>query len=323
MDHADFASALRGAFVQQTGQHRRVNLPDSKGLNISGTKAHATLTVSESAVGTNMQNAPSAIEGWALALMAWVGTERVTLDWHQPDGSGVNAPHFQRFLYRVKRFAELLGPDLVHVAQPDRLGALRTNDTDVRPTINVAAGSCTANMPSPAKSEAELEKTFIRGDSPPRHRLMSRLKLISLDRQFPVGVFDGEPKAGSEIFTARKSAVDLIGLDANQALHLFELKVDRNISVGGVSELFFYAMIMHDLRDGRIAFPKKKPSRRLSLTKEQLRNARSIHAVLFANDFHPLITAPMLEPLNAGARRLGWPINFGTLKLEQFLNTEA
>ena len=322
MDHADFAGALREAFIGKTGQYRGVNLPASKGLTVSGNNAHATITVRKGAVGANMQSAASAIEGWALALIAWSGVERVTLDWEQPEGSGVNDPHFQRFLYRVTRFAELLGPEVVQVAQPDRIAALRITHLGVRPTINVAQGGDTANTLSPTKSEAELEKTFVRADSPARHRLMSHLKLSKLDRQFPVGVFDGEPKAGSEIFTARKSAVDLIGLDAHHALYLFELKADGNNSVGAVSELFFYAMVMYDFMAGRIAFPRKKPSVRLSLTVEEVRNSRSIHALLFARDFHPLISAPMLEPLNAGARRLGWPIDFSTLRLGPFLIPE-
>lgn len=323
LKHADFAIALRDAFVGKTGKYRGVDLPASKGLSVSGNSADATLTVREGAVGANMQNAASAVEGWALALIAWSGVKRVTLDWEEPEGAGANAPHFQRFLYRVVRFAELLGPEVVQIARPDRLAALRITHPGVRPTINVAQGRDTAGILSPTKSEAELEKTFIRADSPARHRLMSHLKLSKLDRQFPVGVFDGEPKAGSEIFTARKSAVDLIGLDAHQALYLFELKADGNNSVGAVSEIFFYAMVMYDLLVGRIAFPRKKPSGRLSLTVEEVRSSRSIRALLFARDFHPLISAAMLEPLNAGARRLGWPVNFSTLGLGPFLNPEG
>ena len=235
----------------------------------------------------------------------------------------MNAPHFQRFRYRVKRFADLLGPDLVHVAQPEQLGALRINDPEVRLTINVANGSCTADMRSTEKSEAEIEKAFVRKDSLPRQLLRAHLKLDKLDRQFPVGVFDGEPTRDGRIFAGGKSAVDLIGLDADKALHLFELKVDGNISVGAVSELSFYAMVIHDLKAGRIAFSQKKVGARMSLTKDDVRGAQSIHAKLFANDFHPLITPEMLKLLSDGARRLGWPINFDMLKLEPFLNPDG
>lgn len=322
MEHADFGSALRDAFVAKTGQYRGVDLPARKGLTVSGNKTHATLTVSKSAVGANMQNASSAIEGWALALMAWVGVARVTLDWEQPEGSGVNDPHFQRFLYRVTRFAELLGPDLVEVAHPGRLTALRINQPGVRPTINAARGRDTADTPS-SRREDELEKVFARKDSQPRHRLMSHLRLSTLDRQFPVGVFDGEPAKAKRIFTGGKSAVDLIGLDADQTLYLFELKADGNNSVGAVSEIFFYAMVVHDLMRGQIGFSRRESSKRLSITAAEIRNSQSIRAVLFASEFHPLISTAMLKPLNDGTQRLGWPIDFGTLQLEPFLQPEG
>jgi hypothetical protein len=300
-----------------------VKLPDRKGLTVSGNHTDATLSVCEGAVVANMQNAASAIEGWALVLMDWIGVKRVTLDWEQHAGSDLNGPHFQRFLYRVARFAELLGPEVVQVAQPERLAALRITDPAVRPTINVAKSRDSAGTPSSKNSEAELEKTFIRTDSPSRHRLMAHLKLSKLDRQFPVGVFNGEPKAGGEIFTASKSAVDLIGLDGHQALYLFELKAEGNNSIGAVSEIFFYAMVMYDLIAGRIAFPRTELSKRMSLTVDEIRSSRSIHALLFARDFHPLISSSMLERLNEGARRLGWPIDFSTLSLEPFLIREC
>jgi len=83
---------------------------------------------------------------------------------------------------------------------------------------------------------------------------MTALGLVRLDRQMPVGVFDGPPSRARAIFTGGKSAIDLVGLGADDALWLLELKTSRNIRVGALSKLFFYPMVLNDACQGRIGF---------------------------------------------------------------------
>ncbi|MFC7540788.1 hypothetical protein ACFQU2_16705 [Siccirubricoccus deserti] len=66
-----------------------------------------------------MQEDASAFEGWALVLVAWCGVGRVLIDWDVPDSAALDSDpgHYQRFLYRVHRFAHLLGPDRVGVCR--------------------------------------------------------------------------------------------------------------------------------------------------------------------------------------------------------------
>jgi hypothetical protein len=88
-------------------------------------------------------------------------------------------------------------------------------DTELGGTDSVA-------IPSRKGSEADLEKRLAGANPAERARLMAALGFLQLDRQLPVGVFDGSPARGSEIFTAGKSAIDLVGLDDNRALWLLD-----------------------------------------------------------------------------------------------------
>lgn len=317
MQHIEVEQLLRAQFIARTGQKRKIRLPASAGLEVSGTREHMTIWASRSAVMQNMQTPPAAIEAWALALMTWCDVRHVTLDWDHPDEAEARDPHVQRFLYRVLRFEELLEAT-VSVKDRHRLDALRFTQKDVTPTINAASDQDTAEV-SVNKPEAELERVFARQTSAARRRLMAHLGLAKLGRQFPVGVFDGKPRRAAAIFTGGTSAIDLVGTGLDRSLWLLELKVATNIPLGAISELFFYTMIMHDLSRGCIAFTDKLAGERVALTPEDVRGASCINARLFAERFHPLICEALFTPLNMGARRLGWPVHFGTLHAQPFV----
>jgi hypothetical protein len=189
--------------------------------------------------------------------------------------------------------------------------------------LNAPDGGDTSRAESKAAPEASLEKLFARAGSKPRQRLMADLGLRTLDRQFPVGVYDGDPKRAGAISTGGKSAIDLVGTSHDGALWLFELKTENNVQVGSVSELFFYSMVANDAREGRFAFARAAWGERMSLRPADVTGARRVEVRLFAGRFHPLVTDAVLAPLNDGAQRLGWPLRWGTLDMRPYLSTRG
>ena len=182
-------------------------------------------------------------------------------------------------------------------------------------TLNLAGKTDTAATPSALGSEADLEKRLAGANPTERARLMAGLGLVRLDRQLPVGVFHGSPARGSAMFTGGKSAIDLVGLDETGALWLFELKTAQNIKAGAL----FYTMVMHDVRQGRIAFDQLAGPRS-TIMPAQIIAAPRIHARLLADASHPLLSAAVFEvPTRAVAER-GWPLDFGFHKLGACLN---
>ena len=140
------------------------------------------------------------------------------------------------------------------------------------------------------------------------------------DRQMPVGLFDGPPAQGGRIFPGGKSAIDLVGVDHEGALWLFELKTDRNRKVGALSELFFYSMILRDARSGRIAFHDRTPGQRSTITPTEITAAPCIHARLLAKGCHPLLSTAVFGALNKAAEARGWVVNFGFHDLAPYLD---
>jgi hypothetical protein len=140
---------------------------------------------------------------------------------------------------------------------------------------------------------------------------MSELGLVLLDRQTPVGVFDGPPTRAGAIFTGGKSAIDLVGIGNDGALWLLELKTADNIKVGALSELFFYSMVLQDARTGKISFHNGEPSSRTTVMPRHIVGAPRIHARILAEACHPLIGRHVFALATEATARRGWPIDFG------------
>ena len=149
---------------------------------------------------------------------------------------------------------------------------------------------------------------------------MKHLGLMALDRQFPVGVFDGEPTRGGAIFTGGKSAIDLVGVGLDGAFWLLELKAKGNIQVGALSELFFYSMVLYDARLGRISFSAKKLGARASVRPADLIAATSLKARLLSDRHHPLLSEAMFATLTSGAERHGLPVDYGSVDIQPLLD---
>src|ERR1039458_7731525 len=103
------------AELQHVGCLKWAKFPASSEIEISGTREQATITMKEKGLNANMQSDPAAFEAWALALLIHCGVKSVRIG---VDPEAVAAgPHYERFLYRLKRFSDLF-PDRVIAKSP-------------------------------------------------------------------------------------------------------------------------------------------------------------------------------------------------------------
>ena len=127
---------LRRAFYDRTCTRRRVRLPSEAGIQVTGNTACAVLRLTTAAVQANMQDDAAAFESWVLVLMVWCGVRRVIIDWDEPERTAEG--HYQRFLYRLRHFQTLLGPEVVEVTGPERLMRCRVGNGAAGPLISLA-----------------------------------------------------------------------------------------------------------------------------------------------------------------------------------------
>jgi len=294
--------------------------PASSEIELGGTRQQATITMKEKGLNKNMQTDAAAFESWALALLLHCGVQSVRIS--MDTGATPEGPHYERFLYRLKRFSELY-PDRVIATWPSSpSNALSSeikrflNQPNPRPKVtedDSVERMKAASAPAPSETALELALEISSGFR--RH-----FKLEKVMRQWPVGLFKESVAKGKQIFTGGKSGIDLIGI-RNDTLVLFELKKSGNQKAGAVSELLFYANVMRDaLGDSAIfKFEPRGANENCTIRPEDILRCSKICAVLLAPKFHPLISEPRIfEELNGAAiRRFGSdrPICFKTTSI--------
>jgi hypothetical protein len=306
---------------------KECQFPSSSEIEIGGTREQATITMKEKGLNENMQSDAAAFEGWALALLLHCGVKSVQIS--MDPGAVPAGPHYERFLYRLKRFSELYTDGVIAKwpASPSR--ALNPNlerffnqsgPRDTPPEADSRERMLAASREK--ARESALEKALeISG------AFRSRFQHENVMRQWPVGLFDGKVADGHEIFTGGSSAIDLIGI-RNDTLVLFELKKTGNRKVGAVSELLFYASVMRDAigPSSIFKFKSQNASKNCAIGPEDILRCSRIRAVLLAPDFHPLILEPrMFEELNAAMKRLysDRPIYFETATISGYPKDEC
>lgn len=313
-DNQKWQAELRNSLPALKG----CQFPRSSEILLCGTRELATITMKEKGLLANMQSDAAAFEGWALALLCHCQVQRVQIDIDpiaKQDG-----PHYQRFLYRLKRFTDLF-PDRVITAFMPEPRALspgkrvwnQSNDRSEAPETHSKERMLVASRDERSESDLELaleiSKVF-----------KARFRLDKVMRQWPVGLFDGRVASGNRIFTGGKSGIDLIGIRGD-TLVLFELKKHGNEKVGAVSELFFYASVMRDSIGDSAAFEFKslKARKNCAIAPEDIVPCSRLSAVLIAPKFHPLISEPRIfECLNQATNKPSFdrPIRFETAILD-------
>jgi hypothetical protein len=308
--------------LRQVARLEHCQFPGSTEIEIGGTRQQATITMKGKGLHANMQTDAAAFEAWALALLFHCRVQSVQID--LDPGAGTEGRHYERFLYRLKRFSDLF-PGLViakgPAAAPKALNAhkkLLLNQPNPRkkPPEAESRRLLAASAADPVKiSESVLEKAL---EISPAFKSYFRLDKVM--RQWPVGLFEDSVKDKRQIFTGGKSAIDLIGI-RDDTLVLFELKKAGNQKAGAVSELLFYASVMRDtIGDAPIfRFESERARKNCAVAPEDIIRCSKISAVLLAPSFHPLISEPgMFKELNAAMARLcaDRPIRFETVEME-------
>jgi len=141
------------------------------------------------------------------------------------------------------------------------------------------------------KGEVKLEYEFVYGDK--KVSLMKKSDAKFLERQLPVGLFHDKVAKGYEIFTTRKSAIDIWGISKQGDLLLFELKDAGNSSIGILTELLFYCFVMKKVMDG--IFRHEDP---VDKNIDEIRRTSKIKAYFLAPRLHPLLDEKLVQVLN-------------------------
>lgn len=321
-DNGYWGKKLADDYRNKTGSRRSIRLPASDDIQFEGEKELVTITLQQKAVLANLQTNKAAFEAWSLALRVWSAVEKIDLIWKRPQlehCKPTEQRHYQRFLYRCKKF-ESLFPEWFHLLKPELLkDAEALGDGPL--CLNVAKDRIQRTN-GPSKAEAMLERRLLDSRA---FRDRFGLKAENIDHQVPVGLFKGSVAQDNYIFTGGKSAIDIVGI-AGDVLWLFELKAGDNIPAGILSELLFYASVMRDAvgPNARFCFEKHRNARGTSVRADDIQLCSRIEAVLLGERLHPLIGhAAVITCLNEAANR-NWtasrdsiPVNFHCVTLRK------
>lgn len=276
-------------------------------------------------ITANMQSNAAAFEVWCLILKFWIkeyADYSFMLRWNPP--KKILDPHYQRFLYRVKKFSHHFG--WLKLGKFERR-CLTDSSIDKGKVIKNAPGKRTAAMvldgvPLSIMNLRENDvETKIVSYSGVKKDLaaVTEVDPHTIDRQLPVGIFRDKVGKNSkfELFPGGKAAIDLwaLGDKDNLTLNIFELKKlkgNQKASVGALSELFFYAMIMADVQDGAIELEDKDVQR------NQLKKSKKINAYLliFEDNLHPLLSKDIINNAMDPNNKL----HFGCITYDDGLN---
>jgi hypothetical protein len=302
-DNATLAKKLRKACPKPN----LIKLPGSIKFTIDGSTVRMHLA--PSCVEANMQDNSSSFEGWALALTRWLPeVSQIELSW--TFNGNDHAPHYQRFLFRAQQFRSVFSLSFSIASPQDELikRTLRTEavgpyfvTAPKKERITGPNEKC-ANIADAWNDEKKLE-CYIKDN--PTH-LPNVFGIIKLDRQYPVGLFDGDVKKGREIFPRGHSAIDLWGVNKAEELFLFELKANGNTRIGILSELFFYSYVMERIQ-------QKKYN--LQEADGRITSSKTVRAYILAPQWHPLIDKELLRMINDAFRRSARHIRFGIVRI--------
>ena len=263
----------------------------------------------------NMQDNEACFEGWIIALKHHLDYKRFVFDWNNDNMIKKNGD-YNRFLFRVHKFKNMFKDSFKFEMEKDK-------EHEIEKFIEkLKVGENLLNEPSGPKEYRKqgisISEDFIEGLFSGKYRelLMKKANSKEINSQLPVGVFKEKIKIGNEIFTAKKSAIDLWGVnDETKTISIFELKYN-NIRMGIVSELLFYMYVLEELcisKDGLFKYLNTKKSFRGAEHFKNNKKYNSLKGYFLTDRLHPLITEGYINELNEGLKKLG------DLKIENIL----
>lgn len=264
--------------------HRSINVPSPRDAwSVRDGRLHVQLDAAR--LEQNVQTNGPAIPMYALALSYWyeraIGTPLpVVVD---IVGQTSDSLHAARGRFMLTELSEAVGDRLtLRNFTPWRLPA--------RPVMNAPQQTRKNSIHRGGKEhQAEVRLTML--ETTPMGRLQ---------RQFPLGLFDGKKSHHTRLFPGGGAQADLWSYDEKtRTLHLVELKVGKNAEVGIIPEALTYARLLQRFAAHEEATWSKEWS-----GSKAARSAERTVVWLLAERFHPLVFRNGDSPLrwvNGGA----------------------
>jgi hypothetical protein len=279
---------------------------------------HVITIIMRDRMSKNMQDDSAAFEGWSLCLKACLNEEvrECCLRWNQPaELDDAKKLHYQRFLYRVKRFDSIFGVSnggwfCIDNESEEFMADLKIKDNNTY-YLNSPSTSDEERKNNETKNiESRLENEIL--DQQNNLKDLQQYCPAKLQRQLPVGLFHDKVKEKNAIFPIKHSAIDLWGTYGDD-LYILELKAEGNCKVGSLSELFFYTMVLRDEQSG-IFFRKSNRGDEKPTKGQLISNTKQIKAYILAPELHPFITMKVFNLLNEKMRNQ--KIEFGYIEFK-------
>lgn len=239
-----------------------------------------------------MQENCSAFEGWAVVIKAthpYIKT--AVLDWmtptYNPEKQNIQKAHYNRFLMRVANFNRCYTWFEVIESRRAEVDWVQKKLDNKELVVNFPKSPCRKDedIDKKKKPEAWLERRLVKE--------WNESNSVT-DEQLPVGLFTSGRVSKETTFTPRgASQIDLWQL-YDKTMHIYELKVAGNESIGIISELMFYVCTIQNIVKGLISYPdisKEKDYRHFKefATGVENHKIKRVIGYFTASEFHPLI----------------------------------
>lgn len=224
----------------------RIKIPKKDGLGWSLVGETISLKVEAGLLCDNFQMNHVAAPSFALCLAYWL--EEI---WEIPFNVEVEiigeppqdkSLHWNRNQFVLSEYEDIL-------AGRFKVAPCNYWSWPSQPVVNKPTSNRESDKLGRPGSEAELERLFVRS----KEFLHAFRHLVGfcepLNRQFPLGLFDGEVKSSKAWFPGRGAQIDLWTSSTNgNIFHAFELKKASATPLGILPEAFCYLRLLHYIR---------------------------------------------------------------------------
>ena len=251
------------------------NLPYGIGLSFSDDTLEIVLN--RKSVFGNMQEDPSAFEGWILCVKSALENKgyqvkKVNIKFRDSFQMG-DSQKEKQFCYRLFKCSRNYGwkipEDTTIMANVSSLdGAVLTCPKNDAASIEVAQNA-----------EARLERIYIEAQ---------KKKGKVINQQLPIGLF--KDKVADVNRLTITSFLDLWEVE-KETMKIYELKAKGNNKIGIISELLYYTNMMSDILNGCFCFePNSKDYRGVETLKKSIGKIKHLEGVFLTDTLHPLIS---------------------------------
>jgi len=250
-----------------------------------------------------MQKEEGAFESWAIVIKFYLKDiiDTITIDWENISEN--NNLHFNRFVYRLKKFIDTYNEWVL-----------------CSKSIPPIYSNLVCNYPD--KSEAANKNEFKEGDEgwlEDEYLANNKDSYDSMNRQLPTGIFKDIKSDKTHYTPGQNSCIDLWAIKDN-IIYIFELKKPDNKRLGIISEIMFYTNLIYDIITNKIKYNVDKKMQ--DAINENHRGfgdffkaistgkIQRIESIMLAEKLHGLITPELIKFINNSTRLKTCGINY-------------